>query len=961
MKKSKIFLLITIFIFILYPGSVFAWAGTYNYEVTRLSVDTVNKTAHIEGWAIVNGKDSGLYTTNWQKESKFDDKYHNVYYNGYCTYSTMPYYSLKTIRDENNKLVDVRRSSTPEANTGSGKHSDTWTYGFSLNVRRCNANFNGQIAANAVKTSNQTWRSVSLTYNQADKNYYANWVYGGVFMWNMPRRGNDSDRIPAKNNNCYEDVGFQFDIDLTKLTPNQEYCFELVVNYPRSYKDSNSTYAGGQISIPLKKVVYNNSANVDSAYLKNTTKKVEIIIGNGWAWKTPGNMSEKGPEENVYRGQQYDVLETYYDSTHGYTWYKIQVTIKDPDNPNKTKKVYRWVPSSWVHSEVETGITTFKITEEACYANTDNIETASAADWLAGPSGSLTNKLTVSRDDCRVDDAGKECYGNGTTYANSTAYSWRQAPNSTYKTLLANIKSSGDCGACFGDADTLDTSTKADWRRKASTEHGYTKKLNGVSKTDCTKNYACYADNANITLANKADWRLNSTTTYPIKIASIKSADDCTVFACYADTTNIATATNANWQQGASGVYTNRLANVSEDDCKVVEPAVVTTCKPSITTQSEVAKTANTCNANIQFSSGNSFGDACTTTTNSKFYNIVCEEKNGQMVFMTDADGLVTTNSSINYRFTYSADIICKGTFNETYFKDTYNKIISNLNLRNLTDEQRIDYQGKKNDLENQLKFYNDWVSNFSYNMDKTVVSIRADKSGREMTLQGSAMGTSNRVYNKTRNINLQIAGLTNPADFDFSIKISRNYTMPKAYYNNIKREVVYEECSTCVPLENKYYIENNNVRNNQVKYVIVADKFGYDNKWMGTVNCTLDIDTLKSDAIIYRTIDENEPFIEERPTGDNWVNDKFDFRQIIKTEEELGDIAPLYEFNLSKDNIKAIRKNNADNGGVSAYIGEVCARDEEHNEHSVCEYSAFIRNEKYFTKTIINDKLSVN
>ena len=93
---------------------------------------------------------------------------------------------------------------------------------------------------------------------------------------------------------------------------------------------------------------------------------------------------------------------------------------------------------------------------------------------------------------------------------------------------------------------------------------------------------------------------------------------------------------------------------------------------------------------------------------------------------------------------------------------------------------------------------------------------------------------------------------------------------------------------------------------------------------------------------IKYRPIDINNPFINDSwEKGENWVNSQYDYTGII--DKDIWNKRALYNINLSKDDISAIKKSNYNNRGYNPYLG-LCDKQDDKLKDSItknviCKY----------------------
>lgn len=371
------------------------------------------------------------------------------------------------------------------------------------------------------------------------------------------------------------------------------------------------------------------------------------------------------------------------------------------------------------------------------------------------------------------------------------------------------------------------------------------------------------------------------------------------------------------------------------------KPVDVDICEESQTTPSTSNKTL-TCNGTTSFKASDS--KTCSVTTSaSDFYKITCNEE-----LTTTLKPELMSSIKAGLGFGYEIDIkttrTCKGVFDNEKFLSAYNKVQANLKK---LKQNSADYQTnlkKKQDLEKILNNYNNWRSNYEFDNIKATIKDEQLQATVNFTLKKDSLVTN--IGNKARGEkkSLNINGLIDPYNFTYTETYQKTLTISDAYYS-LNNNVIYNGCSNCVSLGNKYYISNNSKYDNtDYKYTVSINGLGYYKNWsIKTNDCSLKV---VSDESIYRPTDVNDPFLNnanpDRVTGKNWLNDTFDFTGIIKSDT--WSQKSLYEFNVSTTNIKNIRKNNHELG-ANAYIGIDCNVAVTTNRY----YCSFLRNSQYF------------
>ena len=104
--------------------------------------------------------------------------------------------------------------------------------------------------------------------------------------------------------------------------------------------------------------------------------------------------------------------------------------------------------------------------------------------------------------------------------------------------------------------------------------------------------------------------------------------------------------------------------------------------------------------------------------------------------------------------------------------------------------------------------------------------------------------------------------------------------------------------------------------------YTVILKNAGYSQNSTLYFNCEIEkINT------IYRPIDPSNPFISvNRITGENWLNEKYDFRKIISDKVWSDSYEAEYEFYITKSDLANINKD-TESLGNKAYTGYDCTK----------------------------------
>ncbi len=336
--KKKILLFLAL-IFISYNALAYDYGVVYGdtkYEVTYLKVDKcgTDMCADIRGWAILtknyagSANQSGVLQTGSNGVNTFD-QYGNMFNSGYCKYGSKPY------RYANGNIV-----------SGSGEMDEKYLYQYTLSVYDDeNERLLGDSISNPDIIKFER-RSISLTFLQAVKNK------------NIGRLGENNEGKTA----CYEDVGFKFIVNLSKLSKTAKFRFKLTISNGDGVAEGRSKGNGRDgiatsnkksktvdISVITTSGDDSLSTAIDVESLVDTVTTVKNFMGNGYTWDKP--WGSKSSSYVIQPYQTFTVLERRISEDVG--WYRIKV------NGNSQ----RWIPASWTEP-VASQATIVTVTEE---------------------------------------------------------------------------------------------------------------------------------------------------------------------------------------------------------------------------------------------------------------------------------------------------------------------------------------------------------------------------------------------------------------------------------------------------------------------------------------------------------------------------------------------------------------------------------------------------------------------
>ena len=380
------------------------------------------------------------------------------------------------------------------------------------------------------------------------------------------------------------------------------------------------------------------------------------------------------------------------------------------------------------------------------------------------------------------------------------------------------------------------------------------------------------------------------------------------------------------------------LEGISEKDCEltVTPPPTTTGCKPDLTAVAKQEKQSTTCEETTTISSEDG-SVRCGDLPESGFYTIDCKS-NFSNAFDFGNDGMNGTNLISLYsgqgfgskiETTYVKE--CIGTFNAEVWNKAYDIVVSNRDKESKGSKE----WNKQNNIVNELKGYitsfnesfnegkNDLntiptvevtintnpkisVKNFTYK-----VIEEGNDSGNKTIISTETLRDGSKVYN------FKYSNAKNPRKIE--------YYPPETKFDSISGKIATSSTIKNVSGGNKIYTDLDAVPGIYDIELKVNDannqKIIYNNK------CSLNI--IKKD-LLYRIIDVINPFVNASyKKGDNWVNDNYDYTNVISKDTWSGN--GLYIFDLTKDIISALKEDNI--GDVNKYLGTCSLPDNQKKE----------------------------
>lgn len=316
MKKMLLVILLVFSFYNVYAvqcdnsGTYGVITGGVKYEITHLQVDNCDDSTdicvNIQGWAVLPRGSHSINQSGVRMDSSDTntyDIYGNKFDSGYCAYGS-----------------NVFKTSNGSDITDSGTRDERYLYQYKLIVYDADGNRLGDSVTNSdiIKFSR---RPISLTYLQAVKQ---NGNTGQL------ESGEDQGKTA-----CYEDVGFSFTANLSKLSSSVNgFKFKLNISTGSMYSGTSPREKTIDVSVIETSGTDSLDGEIDYEVLDNTVSTVKNYMTNGYGWGTANSYSTKSSSYCISAGSEFTVLDR--QTYQNISWYKVQKGSN-----------YFWIPASW--------------------------------------------------------------------------------------------------------------------------------------------------------------------------------------------------------------------------------------------------------------------------------------------------------------------------------------------------------------------------------------------------------------------------------------------------------------------------------------------------------------------------------------------------------------------------------------------------------------------------------------
>ena len=364
---------------------------------------------------------------------------------------------------------------------------------------------------------------------------------------------------------------------------------------------------------------------------------------------------------------------------------------------------------------------------------------------------------------------------------------------------------------------------------------------------------------------------------------------------CYGNSKIYSLASKVAWLSEANNTYTEFISSVtSESACK--KSSAPSSCVPVNTGDPKNTKTINvsTCEDNVNNTTTD--GMSCSGTP---YYTIKCTNQTKTKFDLGD-DGITTTSNNIlvgqgfKYGITVNVVRTCDGKFDVDTWKKAYNYVDGV--IEKAKEEKKKASSSEKKQLEsliieneNKLKELKRMVTtynNYDLNKESSITSkinLSYKVKGKEQTVTTEmiteVIQKGAGKYSNKSEVKLGVSGLSNPYNYSWTNESKPTIVKlipPKKYMDN-NGKIANSGIDAGNKIYVDYYTEPKtyplNIKVNGIGGNIVIE----NNK------CIIKV---VDQEIIYRPIDISNPFIsKDWIPGSNWINDLFDFKNVIHSD----------------------------------------------------------------------------
>ena len=382
-------------------------------------------------------------------------------------------------------------------------------------------------------------------------------------------------------------------------------------------------------------------------------------------------------------------------------------------------------------------------------------------------------------------------------------------------------------------------------------------------------------------------------------------------------------------------------------------PRDVSRCTEKSKQQNPEDKVIESCSGHDSFEGGN---DSSCSVTNFTYYTRKCEEKledvslningleDGTKVFSLNNGGGFTASAKITTTYT------CEYTFDIEHFKENYNNVLNNLAYYEEESEDwytnsRIKTENLDPVLENyinQTKNIDTWNSNYDLANLNPVLKVNNDSMSlvsngsikEQIDLNDDSTIDNYCIVVSSGTLTLDDGQSYTINNVKCGEKQSIEFSLPKNCLNTTTGSIDKDckDINNQINGSNKYYVPLNleealNLEDG-VPVQLEINNLGYDGNWSISLSeCNFKIyNGPINREVVFRQIELADPFIKTydlgRGVGRNYLNNKYDFQDIIKADTWKQNFE--YRYTLSKDDIRKIRKDTSEEG-VSSYLGKNC------------------------------------
>ncbi len=363
----------------------------------------------------------------------------------------------------------------------------------------------------------------------------------------------------------------------------------------------------------------------------------------------------------------------------------------------------------------------------------------------------------------------------------------------------------------------------------------------------------------------------------------------------------------------------------NEKDCIIDNPNY---CNPTVASTIPTV-TINKCDDNLSFSLED--GDNCSVASKTEFYDISCSNTVNVKYIPGFTGNAITLKKGQGFGFEIELTTtkICHGSFNESAWNEAYDRANSLIERAKKAkdNKEKAFYEDLKNEIVKIATAYNNWSISDKVGSD-AMASIEYnyfDEGAPDNIRFSDNFEEKNKTSHITEKSLTNKRKLKNNVEvYDFSNnKIETTVIFqPKEVLLDKRGGVITTSKTNSISAGNKFFTSMKTKTGSYPMRISVNNIGGINNFTLVNDKCSFNI--LGGEDIRYRIIDVADPFINNTVVGENWENDDYSFKPIIKSD--VWGTKGLYIFNFNGEQMSLIKSDNKLD--KDSYLG-TCFKDE--------------------------------